>query len=102
VEELKLNPKVFILGEEAAQYNGAYKVTKGLLDRFGDKRVIDTPELPTLPAVASRNSASHSWATGVLRPSLDLQKLRQQIIAPVRRRSSPAPRCASSVFRRQR
>jgi pyruvate dehydrogenase E1 component beta subunit len=42
-EELELNPKVFILGEEVAQYNGAYKVTKGLLDRFGDKRVIDTP-----------------------------------------------------------
>jgi pyruvate dehydrogenase E1 component beta subunit len=31
------------MGEEVAQYNGAYKVTKGLLDRFGDKRVIDTP-----------------------------------------------------------
>ncbi|KAI1455528.1 pyruvate dehydrogenase E1 component beta subunit mitochondrial precursor [Annulohypoxylon moriforme] len=42
-EELEANEKVFILGEEVAQYNGAYKVTKGLLDRFGDKRVIDTP-----------------------------------------------------------
>ncbi|OJD13829.1 hypothetical protein AJ78_05752 [Emergomyces pasteurianus Ep9510] len=42
-EELQLNQKVFILGEEVAQYNGAYKVTKGLLDRFGPKRVIDTP-----------------------------------------------------------
>lgn len=42
-EELESNPKVYVLGEEVAQYNGAYKVTKGLLDRFGDKRVIDTP-----------------------------------------------------------
>lgn len=42
-EELESNEKVFILGEEVAQYNGAYKVTKGLLDRFGEKRVIDTP-----------------------------------------------------------
>ncbi|KAH8197437.1 hypothetical protein TruAng_008414 [Truncatella angustata] len=42
-EELEANDKVFVLGEEVAQYNGAYKVTKGLLDRFGDKRVIDTP-----------------------------------------------------------
>lgn len=42
-EELEQNDKVFILGEEVAQYNGAYKVTKGLLDRFGPKRVIDTP-----------------------------------------------------------
>ena len=42
-EELEANDKVFVLGEEVAQYNGAYKVTKGLLDRFGDRRVIDTP-----------------------------------------------------------
>lgn len=42
-EELESNPKVFVLGEEVAQYNGAYKVTKGLLDRFGEKRIIDTP-----------------------------------------------------------
>ncbi|KAK7418054.1 pyruvate dehydrogenase E1, beta subunit [Neonectria punicea] len=42
-EELEANDKVFVLGEEVAQYNGAYKVTKGLLDRFGEKRVIDTP-----------------------------------------------------------
>ncbi|KAJ6186878.1 Pyruvate dehydrogenase E1 beta subunit PdbA [Penicillium mononematosum] len=42
-EELEANQKTFVLGEEVAQYNGAYKVTKGLLDRFGPKRVIDTP-----------------------------------------------------------
>ncbi|KAF7593038.1 pyruvate dehydrogenase E1, beta subunit [Aspergillus hancockii] len=42
-EELEANHKTFILGEEVAQYNGAYKVTRGLLDRFGPKRVIDTP-----------------------------------------------------------
>ncbi|KAL1965433.1 hypothetical protein VTN77DRAFT_5689 [Rasamsonia byssochlamydoides] len=42
-EEMESNEKVFILGEEVAQYNGAYKVTRGLLDRFGPKRVIDTP-----------------------------------------------------------
>ena len=42
-EELEQNDKVFVLGEEVAQYNGAYKVTKGLLDRFGEKRIIDTP-----------------------------------------------------------
>ncbi|KAL1920023.1 uncharacterized protein VTP21DRAFT_1169 [Calcarisporiella thermophila] len=42
-EELIRDEKVFIMGEEVAQYNGAYKVTKGLLDKFGSKRVIDTP-----------------------------------------------------------
>ncbi|GAA5903890.1 hypothetical protein JCM5296_005581 [Sporobolomyces johnsonii] len=42
-EEMIRDETVFILGEEVAQYNGAYKVTKGLLDKFGEKRVIDTP-----------------------------------------------------------
>lgn len=42
-EEMIRDEKVFILGEEVAEFNGAYKVTKGLLDHFGRKRVIDTP-----------------------------------------------------------
>lgn len=42
-EEMARDPDVFILGEEVAEYNGAYKVTKGLLDKWGPKRVIDTP-----------------------------------------------------------
>lgn len=42
-EELDRDDDVFLLGEEVAQYNGAYKVTRGLLDRFGDRRIIDTP-----------------------------------------------------------
>jgi pyruvate dehydrogenase E1 component beta subunit len=42
-EEMQKDKDVFILGEEVAQYNGAYKVTKGLLDKFGPQRVIDTP-----------------------------------------------------------
>ncbi len=42
-EELKRDPNVFIMGEEVAQYDGAYKVTRGLLNDFGDKRVIDSP-----------------------------------------------------------
>ena len=42
-EELANDDAVFILGEEVAEYNGAYKVTKGLLDKYGPRRVIDTP-----------------------------------------------------------
>jgi len=42
-EEMTLDKNVFVMGEEVAQYNGAYKITKGLLDRFGADRVIDTP-----------------------------------------------------------
>ncbi len=42
-EELRRDEKVFLMGEEVAQYQGAYKVSRGLLDEFGPKRVIDTP-----------------------------------------------------------
>lgn len=42
-EELERDENVFLMGEEVAAYQGAYKVTKGLLEEFGDKRVIDTP-----------------------------------------------------------
>lgn len=42
-EEMTRDETVFILGEEVGEYNGAYKVTKGLLDKYGPKRVIDTP-----------------------------------------------------------
>ena len=42
-EEMQRDEDVFVMGEEVAQYQGAYKITKGLLDEFGTKRVIDTP-----------------------------------------------------------
>nr|QDQ16908.1 Pyruvate dehydrogenase E1 beta subunit [Danaus plexippus] len=42
-EEMERDEKVFILGEEVAQYDGAYKVTRGLWKKYGDKRVVDTP-----------------------------------------------------------
>lgn len=42
-EEMTRDERVFIMGEEVAEYNGAYKVTKGLLDKWGPKRVVDTP-----------------------------------------------------------
>ena len=42
-EEMRSDDKIFIMGEEVAEYNGAYKVTQGMLDEFGPKRVIDTP-----------------------------------------------------------
>ena len=42
-EEMRSNPEVFVIGEEVAEYNGAYKVTQGLLAEFGAKRVVDTP-----------------------------------------------------------
>ena len=42
-EEMRKDDRVFVMGEEVAQYQGAYKITQGMLDEFGPKRVIDTP-----------------------------------------------------------
>ncbi|MBS1927991.1 MAG: pyruvate dehydrogenase complex E1 component subunit beta [Bacteroidetes bacterium] len=42
-EEMRKDDRIFLLGEEVAEYNGAYKVSQGMLDEFGPKRVIDTP-----------------------------------------------------------
>lgn len=42
-EEMAKDERVFLLGEEVAQYDGAYKVSRGLWKKYGDKRVIDTP-----------------------------------------------------------
>lgn len=43
VEEMRRDERVFLMGEEVAEYNGAYKVSQGMLDEFGPRRVIDTP-----------------------------------------------------------
>jgi pyruvate dehydrogenase E1 component beta subunit len=42
-EEMERDERVFLMGEEVAEYNGAYKVSQGMLDRFGPRRVVDTP-----------------------------------------------------------
>ena len=42
-EEMRKDERIFLMGEEVAVYNGAYKVSQGMLDEFGEKRVIDTP-----------------------------------------------------------
>lgn len=43
VEEMERDPDVFLMGEEVAEYNGAYKVSQGMWERFGSRRVVDTP-----------------------------------------------------------
>ena len=42
-EEMRRDERVYLMGEEVAEYNGAYKASKGMLNEFGPKRVIDTP-----------------------------------------------------------
>src|SRR4029079_3717261 len=42
-EEMRRDEDVFLMGEEVAEYNGAYKVSQGMLEEFGERRVIDTP-----------------------------------------------------------
>ena len=42
-EEMRRDPRIFLMGEEVAQYNGAYKISQGMLEEFGEKRIIDSP-----------------------------------------------------------
>jgi pyruvate dehydrogenase E1 component beta subunit len=42
-EEMRKDDRIFLMGEEVAEYNGAYKVSQGMLAEFGPKRIIDTP-----------------------------------------------------------
>ena len=42
-DEMRRDPTVFLMGEEVGQYQGAYKVSKGMLDEFGPDRIVDTP-----------------------------------------------------------
>jgi pyruvate dehydrogenase E1 component beta subunit len=42
-EEMSADPSVFLMGEEVGEYQGAYKISKGLLDKYGPERVLDTP-----------------------------------------------------------
>src|SRR5476651_660389 len=42
-EEMRKDDTIFLMGEEVSEYNGAYKVSQGMLDEFGERRVIDTP-----------------------------------------------------------
>ena len=43
IEEMERDPSVYLMGEEVAEYQGTFRVTEGLLERFGPKRVVDTP-----------------------------------------------------------
>ena len=42
-EEMRRDKSVYLMGEEVAEYNGAYKVSQGMLEEFGERRIIDTP-----------------------------------------------------------
>ena len=59
-EEMRRDDRVFLMGEEVAEYNGAYKVSQGMLAEFGPKRVIDTP-IAELGFTAIGVGAAHEW-----------------------------------------
>ena len=61
-EEMRRDEKIFLLGEEVAEYNGAYKASQGMLDEFGPKRVIDTP-IAELGLCWNCNWCCNEWFT---------------------------------------
>ena len=75
-EEMRADEGVFVMGEEVAEYNGAYKVTQGMLDEFGDKRVIDTPIAELGFAGIGIGAASNG-----LRPIVELMTFNFSLVA---------------------
>ena len=67
-EEMRLDDRVFLMGEEVAEYNGAYKVSQGMLDEFGPRRVIDTP-IAELGFTAVAVGAAQNGLRPILRAS---------------------------------
>jgi pyruvate dehydrogenase E1 component beta subunit len=60
-EEMRRDPRVFLMGEEVAEYDGAYKVSKGMLAEFGPKRIIDTPISELGFTAISVGAAMNGW-----------------------------------------
>jgi pyruvate dehydrogenase E1 component beta subunit len=75
-EEMRADEGVFVMGEEVAEYNGAYKVTQGMLDEFGEKRVIDTPIAELGFAGIGIGAASNG-----LRPIVELMTFNFSLVA---------------------
>lgn len=75
-EEMERDERVFILGEEVAEYNGAYKVTKGMLERWGPKRILDTP----ISELAFSGLAIGAAMTG-LRPVVEFMSFNFSFVA---------------------
>ena len=67
-EEMERDPNVFVMGEDIAEYGGAFKVTAGMLERFGEKRVVDTPLSESAIVGAGTGAAING-----LRPVLEMQ-----------------------------
>lgn len=67
-EEMERDPDVFVMGEDIAEYGGAFKVTAGMLERFGEKRVVDTPLSESAIVGAGTGAAING-----LRPVLEMQ-----------------------------
>ena len=65
---MERDPNVFVMGEDIAEYGGAFKVTAGMLERFGEKRVVDTPLSESAIVGAGTGAAING-----LRPVLEMQ-----------------------------
>ena len=80
-EEMRKDDRVFLLGEEVAEYNGAYKVSQGMLDEFGAKRIIDTP-------IAELGFAGIATGAATAQPTARLSSLERAAISGLGRAGS--------------
>ena len=98
-EEMRRDQTVFVMGEEVAEYQGAYKVTQGLLQEFGAERVIDTP-------ITEHGFAGVGVGAAMagLKPIVEFMRLEPSMTRTLHsaRRWRRCPGCASSSDRRDK
>ncbi|GFZ03930.1 transketolase family protein [Actinidia rufa] len=63
-EEMSADPKVFVMGEEVGEYQGAYKISKGLLEKYGPERVVDTPITEAIDHIINSAAKSNYMSAG--------------------------------------
>jgi deoxyxylulose-5-phosphate synthase len=90
-EEMRRDMRIFLMGEEVAQYNGAYKVSQGMLDEFGPKRIIDAPISENGFAGLAVGAAMYG-----LRPVIEFMELQ-----PRRRRPDSQQRAQDALHERR-
>ncbi|KPU72848.1 uncharacterized protein Dana_GF23287, isoform B [Drosophila ananassae] len=102
-EELARDDRVFLLGEEVAQYDGAYKVSRGLWKKYGDKRIIDTPitemgfaGIATGAAMAGLRPVCEFMTFNFAMQAIDHAQLREFVKPPVGDRQMPLGRIIES------
>ena len=107
VEEMERDDRVFLMGEEVAEYNGAYKVSQGMLEKFGPRRVVDTPISETAFSGLGIGAAMYglspviefmSWSFSLVAADQILNNAPRCSTCPAANSKSPSSSAATTVL----